>query len=354
MLPRVDGGLLRWVIAAEGIAFAAGVLMVMGHGVWAHLSTLRRRSRLVAARTSLQSALDGGGLPDAEVGQMADLGLDLQVRLFGDVATNLTGVARPRVLAVATDAGVLAAAEGSCGSRKWWRRLQGARLFTILGGGEAVMPALFTDDRVELRAQAAEWAVDHPTADVLDRLVAMLADPEAASRFTAQDTLLRLGPLARDAVFRCLQAAEGPGLEPALAVAAGLGDDAFLEPALQLCGHTSPRIRALSARPPGMLGGGGAVERLVGMLEDPEEEVVAAAARALGKLKHWPLAGALAGLLGDPAWSVRHQAGLALRCLGAPGMLFLRRSLSDPDPFVADMARHVLDLPDSAAQALAS
>jgi hypothetical protein len=37
---------------------------------------------------------------------------------------------------------------------------------------------------------------------------------------------------------------------------------------------------------------------------------------------------------------------LALRAVGSPGILFLRRSLSDYDAFAADMAKQVLDLPE--------
>jgi hypothetical protein len=35
--------------------------------------------------------------------------------------------------------------------------------------------------------------------------------------------------------------------------------------------------------------------------------------------------------------------------MGAPGILYLRRSLSDTDPFAADMAQQVLDLPSTVA-----
>jgi HEAT repeat protein len=76
--------------------------------------------------------------------------------------------------------------------------------------------------------------------------------------------------------------------------------------------------------------------------------VRAAAAKALGKLGHWPAASSLASLLRDRDWNVRREAGLALRAFGAPGALFLRRSLSDSDPFACDMARQVLDLPETA------
>jgi HEAT repeat protein len=89
------------------------------------------------------------------------------------------------------------------------------------------------------------------------------------------------------------------------------------------------------------------VQELLDLLTDPVPEVRAAAAHALGKLGHWPAASHLAPLLRDHAWIVRRDAGLALRALGAPGLLYLRRSLTDIDHFAADMARQVLDLPST-------
>ena len=44
----------------------------------------------------------------------------------------------------------------------------------------------------------------------------------------------------------------------------------------------------------------------------------------------------------------RHAAGLALRELGSPGALLLRRTRQDDNLFAADMARRVLDLPGAA------
>jgi hypothetical protein len=50
---------------------------------------------------------------------------------------------------------------------------------------------------------------------------------------------------------------------------------------------------------------------------------------------------------------VRREAGLALRALGAPGVLFLRRYLTDNDHFAVEMARQVRDLPGAAGLAVA-
>jgi HEAT repeat protein len=76
--------------------------------------------------------------------------------------------------------------------------------------------------------------------------------------------------------------------------------------------------------------------------------VRAEAAAALGRLGDWESAGALAERLRDPAWVVRSGAALALRALGSPGTLYLRRTLTDRDPFAADISRQVLELPAGA------
>jgi hypothetical protein len=39
-----------------------------------------------------------------------------------------------------------------------------------------------------------------------------------------------------------------------------------------------------------------------------------------------------------------------MRRLGSPGLLMLRRALDDPDRFAADIARQVLDMPDTTAE----
>jgi hypothetical protein len=100
------------------------------------------------------------------------------------------------------------------------------------------------------------------------------------------------------------------------------------------------------------LGGPEAVAALTAQLADTAPDARAAAARALGALGHWPAAPRVASLLGDRGWSVRREAGLALRALGAPGELLLRRAVAGEDRFGADMARLLLELPPAPGGAL--
>jgi|GEM_PF-621060 len=338
--------ILAWVLRGEIILLVAFLLLFFGHGVW--LAWYRRRSYplLVLARQALVTALEAEEIPNAERNQVAALSVRLQIRMFVSIAPSLGGVQRQRLAALAREMNLTTRATARCRSRFWWRRLQGARLFTLLGGGHSVMPPLFRDRHPAVRAQVAEWAIDYPSAVNIDSLLSLLSDPIGLCRFTAQDSLLRMGNVVIEPLVHYLAYHSGREVEAAVQVAEGLADPRFLAPALVLCRDESPRVRALAATLLGALGGSEGVEVLTSLLTDASPEVRAAAARTLGKVRHWPAAARLAGLLRDQTWIARQAAGLALRSLGAPGYLFLRRFCTDSDQFAADMAKQVLDLPE--------
>jgi HEAT repeat protein len=213
------------------------------------------------------------------------------------------------------------------------------------------LTAMLDDQNPEVRAEAA---ISIPGLEVtqraIDRLVAML-DGEPRERWAAADALLRIGEPAVDAILRHLDA--GPGHpEVALRVAAGLRSGRLLPAALAWCRDSRPAVRVRAASAVAAVGGEAAAQCLVGLLEDDAAPVRGAAARGLGLLEHWPAAGALARLLGDPVWEVRRSAAQSLRMLGPAGRLHLRRAAGDPDERVAEIARHVTDLPPSAVEAL--
>jgi HEAT repeat protein len=134
-----------------------------------------------------------------------------------------------------------------------------------------------------------------------------------------------------------------------LQVAAGIRDPVFIQPALRLSRGEDPVVRARAVALLGLVGGEAAVARAQEMLHDGDPRARAAATRALGNLAYWPAAPDLGKRLRDPSWEVRRQAGLALRAMGAPGQLVLRRATGDVDRFAADMARMTLALPGTEA-----
>nr|MBA2348214.1 HEAT repeat domain-containing protein [Solirubrobacterales bacterium] len=242
-------------------------------------------------------------------------------------------------------AGLISRAERWCTSRRWWRRLRGVRLLGLLGRGDDVVPRLLHDANPDVRAEAAAWAAGSRSPAVVERLLELLEDPETLCRFAVKDSLLRLGEPVVDPLARRLPILEGVALREALTIAAALAEPRLRDPALALLGHRDPAVRALASDVVGRIGGVAAAERVAELLSDPDPAPRAAAARALGHLGHWRTAAQLTPLLRDPAWDVRRAAGVALRGLGAPGTLLLRRALADADPFAADMARQLLELP---------
>jgi hypothetical protein len=345
----ISDGLQSQFLVAEAAALVLILGLIFGHALWLRWRTRRDGPRLVSARAALVTTLNeetnGDQTLDGSLRHTIELlSSSLQVDLFGALASSLEGGQRTTLTTLALDLGLIARAERRCRSRFWWRRLYGCRLLTLVGGGETIVPALLDDPHPEIRAQAAVWASDHPEPAIVAALLRLLALPADGYYFSVKDSLLRLGRATIEPLAQYLTTHGGREAEAALEVAIGLAEPRLLPPALILCRDAEPRVRALAATLIGALGGEETVRVLLDLLNDPADDVRAAAAEALGRLGHLPSAPALALRLRDRSWHVRRAAGLALRDFGAPGLLYLRRSLTDADPFAADMARQLLDI----------
>jgi hypothetical protein len=229
----------------------------------------------------------------------------------------------------------------------WWRRLHGVRTLVQLDEPPQAYRSLLTDRRPEVRAEVAGWVARDPGPDDIKRLVAMLDADVKGCRFAAENALRRIGAAAVPALTQYLS---GPAKRAAiaLAIASAAGTPALLPVATRWSRDLGPANRAASAALLATIGTEHAGRALVDLLEDPEPQVRAAAAAGLGEVAMWAAAPQLLRHLGDQDWSVRRSAAAALRNLGPVGRLCLRRALDDPDPRAVEIARHVLDLPESA------
>jgi hypothetical protein len=342
------------MLSPELLARAVGILstvlvvsvgFVLGHGIWLTLATRYTRARHAAGRAALAGLVAGGRLRDEERARIAALPHYVQERLFLELSANFGGEVRDSLRELGTEVGAVRRAERRTRSALWWRRLRGVRLLGALGASEELVLARLYDRHPAVRASVAEWAGEHPSPEVLRSLLELLSSSGTLYRFAMQDALLRVGQAAAGPLAEYLSAHSGAVVLPALQVAAILAHPTLAEPARQLCRDPDPRVRARAAELLGAVGGEEGTAALCTLLDDPQPAPRAAAAHALGRLRHWPAASAVAPLLRDRAWDVRRAAGLALRELGSPGLLFLRRYQSDPDRFAADMATLVLDLP---------
>lgn len=304
----------------------------------------RHEAQCTAGREILARAITGPARPQ-DAAAFARLSWTVQQEMVHEFGGSLTGSGRTELATLGIAAGTARRAEGMCASPWWWRRLAGARVLTAFDLDCPVMRRLLRDRSAVVRAQAFVWAAGRDDAAVIDELVSRLADPARLCRFTVQDSLLRLGRPAATALARFLATPGRAGLADGLAVARGLAQPELLAPAVALATHPDHDVRVRAAGVLGVLGGDEAVTTLLSMLEDANADVKAAAARGLGELGAWTAASTLLGLLGDTSWQVRRESALALRRMGSVGQLALRRALRATNPFAADMARQVLDLP---------
>jgi HEAT repeats len=347
MTPR---SLVESALIAEGVILFLSLLILFGHAAVEARREKRWRVRVEKGRRALLEVVRTGRASKTEEELLRALPVRVQVRLFTELTPSIAGQSRDHLARLAQQIGLVPVAERMATARDWRDRLHGVRLLAAVGGGTSTVPALLDDPHPAVRAEAVEWAGSHPTPELIDRLVQLLPRTDRYGSFVVRDSLLRVGADVIPPLARYLEKHSGRNAEPALDVAAGLPDVRFAAPAMRLCRDPLPHVRARAAALAGAVGSEEAVGVLQTLVHDGEAEVRAAAAAALGRLGHWPSAPVIAPLLRDPAWIVRSQSALALRSLGSPGLLYLRKGLSDEDHFAADIARQVLDLPDSSAE----
>ena len=334
------------------VLLAIVLAALLGHALWMRARDRRLEKPLSTARTAVARAVDGQAGEDEARAALDALPMNCRITVLADLAPTLRGVQRERLELLARESGVVGTAEAWVTSRRWWRRLHAARVYTLLQGAGSPIGQLLDDRAWEVRAEAAQWVALDPTDANLARLVAMLDDAHPLPRFAAKDSLRRIGRRAADPLASLLSTVSGEQGAAALEVATAVATPAMLAPAVRLAedelGETRTRAAALLA----VLGGEEAVAALERLLDDPDPDVRAAASVALGRLGHWPAAAKLAAHLGDESWEVRRAAALALRELRGPGVVLLRRALDRDDRFAADIARQVLDMPDTADEAV--
>lgn len=336
--------LLLEIAAVELVLLALGWLFLLSHGFRERLRGARLRT-LRSARDLMAGAALTRSITEPGRSALSSLRRAEQRKVLKMLAPNLQGDEREWLGRLSAELGLVEHGLTLCRSPFWWRRLQGARLLTLLGGGGNRVLEMAGDPHPLVRGQVATWCGANPSAAAVSTLVGMLGDPSQASRFAVQDALVRLsGAVAEPLAEKMDGLRDETEARVALAVAYALRDNRLAASIVRLTEHESPEVRAAAYRALGMTGGEHGESRLEEGLADPESSVRAAAALAMGELAQWQDGRLVAPLLGDGSWDVRSAAGRSLLLMGPPGELLLRRSLDDPDPFVSDMARHTLDV----------
>lgn len=329
------------------IGLALGLYLL--HGVWLLFNQRRRLVQTERARDSMVRLVNSPVIDLEQIESLRRLPRSVQTMAFLEVARNVSGSGMERLRFMAQQVGLLDHARKLCVSRRWTRRLRGARILSQMDVPDPLVLKLLMDRHSALRAQAAEWAAAQPSMPVIAAMLRLLADPATQARFAVQTALLRMGAVAAGPLATFLERNSGSAAEAGLRVAEALAEPRFEQAALRLSRPADVAIRTAAAKLLGAVGGADAAERLMELLGDEAFQVRAAAAQSLGRMRHWQAGSALSERLRDETWPVRRQAALALRAIGAPGVLFLRRATKGEDRFAADMAQQILDLPEAAA-----
>ena len=345
----ISQSLLNIVMLVEIGLLALAVVLFFTHGIWLYVSENRLARLSKIARDSLAQLVTRGTVNVEQMSVLENLPPDVQVIAFLEISRNLTGTGKERLRFAAQQVGVIDRARKLCESRRWQRRLRGARILSQLDVPDPLVQKLLADPHPALRAQAAEWAAAQPSPTVISAMLALLADPATQARFAVQNALLRMGTVVAAPLGDFLDIQSGRAAEAGLRVAETMAGPRFAQTALRHSQTDDVGIRVAAAKLLGAIADAQAAERLVALLNDDEARVRAAAAHGLGRMQHWQAASQLAYGLRDRTWRVRRESGLALRAIGAAGTLFLRRALKGDDRFAADMAQQVLDLPEAAA-----
>jgi len=345
----VSERLLDVIMLVEVALLALAVSLFFLHGVWLQLTARRMEKLSKIGRESLARLATRGIVNVEDVEVLKNLPPDVQNITALEISRSLSGTGKERLRFVAQQIGVIDRARALCQQQRWARRLRGARILSRLDVPDPLVLKLLADPHPAVRAQAAEWAAAQPSVEVISAMLELLADPATQARFAVQNAWLRMGNVIAGPLSTFLETHSDRAAEAGLRVAESVAEPRFLASALRLSRAENIGVREAAAKLLGAIAGAEPAARLVEMLADGDSHVRAAAASALGRMHYWQAGSQLAERLRDQRWHVRREAGLALRAIGAPGTLLLRRALKGDDRFAADMAQQVLDLPEAAA-----
>jgi hypothetical protein len=231
---------------------------------------------------------------------------------------------------------------GGLQSRRWWERAAAARALGAvqdLSAFEAIL-RLVNDDHEEVRAAAVESLGVLQDTRALPVLTSLLAEPSRHQRARVIEALRRFGDAAVPALLD--RAAMAPQDRVGLAeLLAHVRSARAVETLVSWMSAEATEVRAAAMH---ALGAVGLDDRTfyyaVRSLGDEAPAVRGEAAWALGRTRREDAAPYLDPLL-DDEWAVAARAASALRHMGAPGTVALRRRSGDHSQ-AGDLARQML------------
>jgi HEAT repeat protein len=232
-------------------------------------------------------------------------------------------------------------------SRRWWRRLEAARLLAVVGGpgDRALFRRLLHDEHPAVQSVATAGLPRVADLDSVAFVLDNLPNRAVAVRLYQFSMLRETYVHTEPALAARLNAAADPAhLEVWISLAETIGSYDMLHRVLALRDHPIGQVRVAVARALRKFYHPEAPPALRALLEDADWRVRAQAARALGTLADAESVPLLRRSLADVNWWVRFRSGLALAQLGEPGRAALRETRAARDRYASDMAAMVSGL----------
>lgn len=342
------------VLGVIGLLQIVFLILLVGAVVAERTVLTRRQERLARERRRFVSALQRYlrlDIPDEARAILGDCDLAIAGSVLQSIALQVGGDEWDKVAQLVHDSGRMTEVEAMTRSLLWWRRLEGARLFSLLARpcDEPVVLRLVGDRNAAVRIAAAA-AVDRLNSTPL---VCAVLDFAIASGGVVSNYLTDLLCANRASLLEVLlDRLEAPGSDEELTTVLRLVGELAVPSLVQKVAlhveHENVEVRIAAARALGSLPHRASSRALRSLMHDSRWQVRAQAAASLGSIGAVEAAGDLETGLTDPSWWVRLRSGLSLRRLGAEGELRLRNAPRSDDPFARDMACYVLGLSPSA------
>lgn len=335
--------MIRIVVAAI-VAIAAVFLgltaIIVGAKAWRELRDGWRRAR----RRSLEPAIlawahgDDPSVAAAVGGRLRRRDRTVVEQVLLDHAQRVRGVERDRLGRALDELGFVDRWLAGLRSPRWWTRANCAEKLGLAGATRAAsaLAAALDDEEREVRLRAAKSLGAVGGAAAVPPLIRALAEPSRWSTIRVADILTEVGARVPGELAASFATLPAHAKLAALDVCGRIKEIGTVPWLIERLRDPERDVRARAAHALGQIGHPDSGPALAKLLEDPDWPPRAMAAKALGRARWEPAVSALCTALRDREWWVRANAAEALRLIGPKGLDALEKMLDDQDVF----ARH--------------
>ena len=331
------------VVTAAGLLLAGltvGIVVNKAQREMSEAIDRRRRALLEPAVLEYLGATTSKLLPGYLPEGLSRRDRRLVEAILLEAARRVQGDDRERITAALEGLGSVREAIAAVRSRRRWKRADAAENLGLMRSREAVeaLVTLMNDPEPEVRIRAARALGRIRGTTSIRPLVRALADPSRWSAIRVADILISVGAEAADELLAAFESLPRLGRLSALDVLGRIRSLRAVALMKRCLDDPDADIRARAAHALGLIGDSGAEGDLIKALSDREWPVRAMAAKGLGRIGNPAAIPDLRQAMKDRQWWVRANSGEALRALGAAGREALVDMLHSEDPFARHMA----------------